>query len=244
MLTARDRSSVVGGDVHDDVDGADSVEHPDPADWRPRARPRKQFMPMPILGTEPARTYVDETSSAVPSAPGRSVGRMIGESEPADGVEAILSEFPVLELPEIDSFTEDEILMARVSIGIVRAGGSMYSGRLLECSVARLLGASFPEFGTSPWDLIMDDGTRIEVRSGASAFSLRGRKNVHVWVFVHKDDSEHQFSVASAAEVAARPQRSVSRARLVEWLGYVDASGLAAAVDAARDRLPANWPGC
>lgn len=86
--------------------------------------------------------------------------------------------FPTLSLPDLDSFSDDEKLLAQVTIGIVRGGGAMYSGRFIECIVARLLGALFPLLGTSPWDLLLLDGTRIEVRSGATSFSLKGVKGL------------------------------------------------------------------
>src|SRR5687767_7277408 len=94
--------------------------------------------------------------------------------------------FPTLSLPNLNSLDEDEQLLARVTVGIVREGGAMYFGRFIECVVARLLDARFPLLGTSPWDLILLDSTRIEVRSGATFFSLKGVKDVDLWVFVHK----------------------------------------------------------
>lgn len=79
-----------------------------------------------------------------------------------------------VELPAIGTFDADEALLAQVSVGIARAGGKMFEGGLLECRVGRLLGARFPRVEISPWDLRLDDGTEIEVRSGTSRFSLRG----------------------------------------------------------------------
>jgi hypothetical protein len=62
----------------------------------------------------------------------------------------------------------DEELLAQVAVGIARAGGKMFEGRLLECRVGRLLDARFPRVGISPWDLRLADETTIEVRSGTS----------------------------------------------------------------------------
>ena len=110
----------------------------------------------------------------------------------------------------------------------------MYTGRFLECVVARLLDASFPQFGISPWDLILRDGTRIEVRSGASSFSLKGPKNVDLWVFVHKLQPEAPFSVATAGDVAALGVGSIRATKLAARFERVGPSDLAARVAAAR----------
>lgn len=142
-----------------------------------------------------------------------------------------------LDLPEISTFTEDELLLARVSVGIVRSGGVMYEGRLLECTVARILKAKFPRFGTSPWDLLMEDGTRVEVRSGTKSFSLKGKKDVHCWVFVHKHHpSGLQYTVVSAADVAGIRRRSISAERLIEQFGIVPPRRLPARVKSCRNR--------
>ncbi|MGH9959905.1 MAG: hypothetical protein ACREBC_22750, partial [Pyrinomonadaceae bacterium] len=58
--------------------------------------------------------------------------------------------FPTLSLPDLNSFSDDEKLLARVTVGIVRGGGAMYGGRFIECIVARRLDARFPLLGTSP----------------------------------------------------------------------------------------------
>lgn len=146
-------------------------------------------------------------------------------------------EFPTLALPELESFSDDEKLLARVTIGIVRGGGAMYNGRFIECIVARLLGASFPRVGTSPWDLVLGDGTRIEVRSGTTSFSLKGVKDVDLWVFVHKISPEALFSVATAAEVSAMATNSISATKLAARFPQVGASDLATAVAAAHTRI-------
>jgi hypothetical protein len=91
-----------------------------------------------------------------------------------------------LELPLDRPFDADEELLAQVSVGIARAGGKMFEGRLLECRVGRLLDARFPRVGISPWDLRLADGTTIEVRTGTTRFSLRGPKRVDLWIFVPK----------------------------------------------------------
>lgn len=145
-----------------------------------------------------------------------------------------------LELPEIESFTEDEQLLARVSVGIVRGGGAMYHGRLFECAVARLLDAKFPLLGTSPWDLILNDGTRVEVRSGATKFGrLMGVKDVHAWVFVHKLEGDTPYSAASAADVAAIGQTSVACATIAARFGLVAGEELPAAVRSIRSKKAA-----
>jgi hypothetical protein len=102
----------------------------------------------------------------------------------------------------------------------------------LECMVARLLGARFPLLGTSPWDLILLDGTRIEVRSGTLSFSLGGKKDVHVWVFVHKLVADAPFSVTSTKDVAAFGLSSVAASKLAVRSGRVTAAELAANVEA------------
>jgi hypothetical protein len=141
-----------------------------------------------------------------------------------------------LALPTIESFTEDEVLLAQVTIGIVREGGAMYTGRFLECVVGRLLEASFPVVGISPWDLLLRDGTRIEVRSGTVTFSLGGPKDVDLWIFVHKADEELLFSVATAAEVADLSRRTISARRLTKRFPPVGAAELPGAVSAVRSR--------
>jgi hypothetical protein len=135
-----------------------------------------------------------------------------------------------LNLPAVESFSEDEALLARVTIGIVRGGGTMYTGRFLECVVARLLDASFPLTGTSPWDLQLRDGTRIEVRSGAASFSLRGSKDVDLWIFVHKGGDELLFSVAPTDAVAKLPTLTISAQRLASRFPPLGAADLPAAV--------------
>lgn len=125
-------------------------------------------------------------------------------------------------------------MLARVSVGRARRRRD-YHGRLFECSVARVLNASFPLFGTSPWDLITPDGTRIEVRSGAAKFTrLIGAKDVHVWVFVHKLEPDTPYSVASAADVAAIGRSSVACTTIASTFGLVPAEKLAAAVRSTR----------
>jgi hypothetical protein len=142
--------------------------------------------------------------------------------------------FPTLSLPDLDSFSDDEKLLARVTVGIVRGGGAMYGGRFIECIVARLLDAGFPLLGTSPWDLLLGDGTRIEVRSGATFFSLKGVKDVDLWVFVYKGSSDALFSVATATDVAALGARSISATRLASRFPPVGTCDLAATVAAVR----------
>ena len=139
---------------------------------------------------------------------------------------------PTLSLPELHSFSEDERLLAQVTIGIVRGGGAMYSGRFIECIVARLLGARFPMLGISPWDLLLLDGTRIEVRSGATSFSLKGVKDVDLWVFFDKNSPDAPFSVATADDVAALGVRCISATKLRARFPAISASELTAAVAA------------
>jgi hypothetical protein len=142
--------------------------------------------------------------------------------------------FPTLSLPDFNSFSDDEKLLARVTVGIVRGGGAMYGGRFIECIVARLLDARFPLLGTSPWDLLLVDGTRIEVRSGATCFSLKGVKDVDLWVFVHKGSPDALFSVATANDVVALGARSISATRLGSRFQPVGACDLAATVGVVR----------
>ena len=115
-----------------------------------------------------------------------------------------------LVLPLSEPFDEDEALMAHVAVGIARAGGKMFEGRLLECRVGRLLGARFPRVGISPWDLRLPDGTTIEVKTGTRRFSLYGPKVVDLWIFVQKpagplvrDGNNLRYFVATNATVAS-----------------------------------------
>ena len=130
----------------------------------------------------------------------------------------------------LDSFNDDERLLAQVTIGIVRSGGAMYTGRLLECVAARILDASFPTVGISPWDLALSDGTRIEIRSGATKFSLAGRKDVDLWIFIHKLEPVEPFTVLTAAEVADLRAGSKSSTRLADRFGRVGSADLPRAV--------------
>jgi len=159
----------------------------------------------------------------------RRTGRRSGTIDAVEGLER-------LELPDLESFTDDEILMSRVAVVIVRAGGAMYTGRYLECVVAGLLGAHFPRFGVSPWDLVLPDGTRIEVKSGTKCFTLGMGKDVHVWVFVHKSSDGLAFSVATSAEVAALEGMTVSCSRIRDVFGLLAADKLLEAVRAASQR--------
>lgn len=145
-------------------------------------------------------------------------------------------EFPTLSPPRLNTFDKDEKLLARVIIGIVRRKGALFYGRLVECIVANLLRARFPPSGTSRWDLILPDGTRIEVRSGAKSFSLKGRKDVHLWVFVYKNSPDLLFSVASAQEISALRARNLSATKLRERFQPIGASDLAKEVAAVRRR--------
>ncbi|MFM7182562.1 MAG: hypothetical protein ACKO2G_14015 [Verrucomicrobiales bacterium] len=146
------------------------------------------------------------------------------------------SPLETLDLPDISTFSEEELLVAQVSVGIVRSGGVMYEGRLLECTVARILKAKFPRFGTSPWDLLMEDGTRVEVRSGTKSFSLKGKKDVHCWVFVHKHHaSGPRYTVVSADDMASIRRQSISAERLIEQFGLVSAKKLPACVRICRN---------
>jgi hypothetical protein len=52
------------------------------------------------------------------------------QEKTSDGL--LLRRFPTLSLLELDSFSDDEKLLAQVTIGIVRGGGAMYRGRFIE----------------------------------------------------------------------------------------------------------------
>jgi hypothetical protein len=133
-----------------------------------------------------------------------------------------------LKLPSLDSFTDDERRLAQVTVGIVRAGGAMYTGRFLECVVAGLLKARFPRTGVSTWDLVTSEDIRIEVKSGTTRFSLGDGKDVHVWVFVHKRErgSDLAFTVASSKEVRKLGRSTVSASRLIAHFDEVGAADL------------------
>jgi len=63
------------------------------------------------------------------------------------------------------------------------------------------------------WDLVMKDRTRIEVRSGSRIFSLKGRKDVQVWVFVQTTDPWRYFVASDrlVRRLRRHPLSSVSR---------------------------------
>jgi hypothetical protein len=143
-------------------------------------------------------------------------------------------QFDCLDLPPLKGFDEDEKLLAQVIIGIVRRKGALFYGRFIECIVARLLGARFPQSGISRWDLLLPDSTRIEVRSGDKSFSLKGNKDVHLWVFVHKSSPNALFSVASAKAVKALKVKSITAKKLREQFKPVGASELETEVAAVR----------
>jgi len=143
---------------------------------------------------------------------------------------------PALVLPALETFTPDELMAARVYIGVARGGGAMMRGRILESHVARLLDAEFPCLGISPWDLRLADGTLIEVRSGSKKFALAGGKQVDVWIFISTSLSA-TYIVAPAPEIAALHARR-------RFLDLESARGLFGAVDdrglAARVKLVAR----
>lgn len=140
-----------------------------------------------------------------------------------------------LELPDIKDFNNDERLFAQFAVGVARAGGALFLGRLLECRVGRLLNAQFPRYGISPWDLRLKGGLQVEVKTGVKSFSLanKGSKEAHVWVFVHKDTSQSKppsYSVASTKEVRSIATKSISAKDLVDRFGLCEESELAGAV--------------
>ena len=145
-----------------------------------------------------------------------------------------------LVLPPIESFDDDEKLLAQVVIGYVRRGGALYYGKYIEAMVAGLLvGAQFPTGGISPWDLVLPNGTRVGVRSGADAFSLKGRNDVDLWVFYHKNSHDDaRFLVASAQDVSALGKRSISATRLRKRFTPLTASALVNAVEQIVGREP------
>ncbi len=102
--------------------------------------------------------------------------------------------------------------------------------------MSRLLGASFPRLGISPWDLILDDDTRIEVKSAQRRFTLGGSKDVDVRVFVHKKTPALRFSVATSAQIAKLGQRTIAARSIEERFGTVGAAELASTVASVRRR--------
>jgi hypothetical protein len=125
-----------------------------------------------------------------------------------------------LVLPLDTPFDEDEALMAHVAVGIARAGGKMFEGRLLESRVGRLLGARFPRVGISPWDLRLADGTTIEVRSGTNRFSLRGPQAVDLWISC-RSQQVRWFAMQTVSGTSSPPaQRSLPSPRRVAPCPY------------------------
>jgi hypothetical protein len=143
-------------------------------------------------------------------------------------------------MPVWDDMSPDEKHLARFAVGVARAGGAMFVGRAIECQVARLLGATMPAFGTSPWDVRFGD-IDIEVKSAGidQAFSLKKADPgaVQVWVLVRKLDGyrEAQYFVLSSSEVAALGKKTVLADDLADF-GPFDNIELAAKVKAAAAR--------
>jgi hypothetical protein len=119
-------------------------------------------------------------------------------------------------LPPIADFDADQELLARFVIGSIVSGGTMFEGHLHECRVARLLGGKLAPRGVWPWDVRLNDGTRIEVRSGARSFELDGGREGDVWVFVRKmpeaapGGTPACYYVASPTDVERARDRSSS----------------------------------
>jgi hypothetical protein len=135
-----------------------------------------------------------------------------------------------LHLPSASSFDADENLFAQVVVGWARRSGSMFEGRLLEAHVARLLGAHFPETAISSWDLQLDDGTRIQVRSATpgNAFKLgdgqhAGAAPTDVWVLVEKPSRETteerarlRYFVLSRRQMDSIGKKTIAHSKLTE----------------------------
>lgn len=159
------------------------------------------------------------------------------EQEPESG-EVLLEQ---RQLPAFDTFSDDEQLFARVVVAISRnERAAMFRGRLVEAHVARVLGPGtrFAPLGTWPFDLMTEDGVRIEVKTGTNEFRLAAseRHGADVWILVPtgawSSEPEHRYLVAHPEFVAwARTWSdtiAVSRARFL--LGEVTEADLIGAV--------------
>jgi hypothetical protein len=144
-------------------------------------------------------------------------------------------------LPALDTFSEDEQLFARVVVEISRnERAAMFRGRLVEAHVARVLGPGtrFAPLGTWPYDLMTENGVRIEVKTGSNEFRITAseRHGADVWILVPtgewSSEPEHRYLVAHPEFVGWARARSdtisVGRARSI--LGEVTEADLAAAV--------------
>lgn len=117
-------------------------------------------------------------------------------------------------LPSLSDLSEDDQIYLRSMLAFAETG-AMFRGRYVEAHVARLLGAVFPPFGTSEWDLKVpgDPPIPVEVKASQSTarFNLSRFKNGddHVWVFVRYDTPvgvrPSGFTYAVAGPARRRP---------------------------------------
>ena len=114
------------------------------------------------------------------------------------------------DLPSLQDLSDDDEVFLRSMLALAETG-DMVRGRYVEAHVARLLGADFPMFGTSDWDLVIPDDPLIHVQVKStrdSSFSLNGFFNGDdsVWVFVKLDPekgtrpSSYSYAVAGPAD--------------------------------------------
>ena len=95
-----------------------------------------------------------------------------------------------LNLPDIETFTVDEQMLARACVSWARRSGTMFEGRLLEAHVAVVLDAEWPKTAINSWDLRVD-GINIQVRSASAdkTVSLHIGDDVDVFIVVQKPRS-------------------------------------------------------
>ena len=141
------------------------------------------------------------------------------------------------ELPTLEEFDDDEQLFARVLVAISRnEKAAMFRGRLIESLVARLLGPGtrFAPLGTWPFDLMTEDGLKVEVKTGITDFKISAsdHHDADVWILVPmsgwSSGAERRYLVAHPEFItwARNLSDSLSVDRARELLGEVTEQGL------------------
>jgi hypothetical protein len=114
------------------------------------------------------------------------------------------------DLPCLESRSDDDEIFLRSMLALAETG-DMVRGKYAEAHVARLLGADFPAYGTSRWDLQVPDDPPILVQVKSTrerGFDLKKFFNHDgtVWVFVKVNrekgtrPSDYEYVVAGPTE--------------------------------------------
>ena len=158
-------------------------------------------------------------------------------------VEELVEADKARELPSLQQLSGDDEVFVRSMLALAETG-DMVRGRYVEAHIARLLGADFPIFGISNWDLIVPGNPPILVQVKStrdSRFSLKGFFNGDgsVWVFVKLDPdkgvrpSTYSYAVAGPAE---RKRLRGTFGKTVSWKKLFEISGL----EISADNLPSE----